>query len=269
MDVSHCCRVYKQDFERVRSKHPSPCSFCCNIWATFHQLFWPLVFPPPADYIPELQQRRKQAALRPERGTRLPPRCARCHRTHGIHLRKPDLGGPHCFVPPTLPTAGTQMCNESRAVLLCRPKGKNETKQNITTQRFPTAQFTFRRLICFLNRSENSFFLLVPSSSLLLPPSCSSCLQGGTAALASNPAAAAASLSHSASVSLLPFEAVALLAAFVEVGQVAEGPLPFLLLGLGPGAERCRPLQLSPHQFGVPAEVAGPGAVRGFVPEEL
>lgn len=70
-------------------------------------------------------------------------------------------------------------------------------------------------------------------------------------------------------VLVVPFEAVALLAAFVEVGQVPERPSRFLLPGLSPGAECCRPLQLGPDQFGVPAEVAGPGAVWRFVAEEL
>lgn len=121
-------------------------------------------------------------------------------------------------------------------------------------------------LICVLNRSAKSFFLLTLSSSLL-PPSYSSCLQGGTPALKSEPPPCREP--PRAPQWPLPFEAVALLAAFVEVGQVAERPPWSLLLGLSPGAERRCPLQLGPHQFGVPAEVTGPGAVRRFVPEEL
>lgn len=148
------------------------------------------------------------------------------------------------------------MCNKSCLVLLHRPDEKQHNRPRLT----------FRMLICFLNRSENSFFLLAPSSSLL-PPSYSSCLQGGTPALQYDPPPSRQP--PEAPERPLPFETVALLAAFVEVRQVAERPSWFFLLGLSPGAERRRPLQLGPHQFGVPAKIAGPGAVRWFVPEEL
>lgn len=57
----------------------------------------------------------------------------------------------------------------------CRNK-KNISKKKEACVRW-WLWFTFRRFICFLKRSEKSFFLFVPSSSLL-PPSPSSCLQG-------------------------------------------------------------------------------------------
>lgn len=123
--------------------------------------------------------------------------------------------------------------------------------------------------ICCLKRSENSFFLSEPSSSPL-PASPSSNLQRGTSASAQK------GHSHLSDPppprlleGVLPFEAVALPPPFVEASLEAEGPRGPRALRCGRGAEHGRPLQLGAHGFGVAAEVAGAGAVRRLVPEEL
>lgn len=66
---------------------------------------------------------------------------------------------------------------------------------------------------------------------------------------------------------VLPFEAVASVPAFVSV-RLETKPVRWLfaLSCFGPGAEIG---QLSSDGFGVPAEVAGAGAVRLLVPEKL
>lgn len=135
--------------------------------------------------------------------------------------------------------------------------------------------FTFRMFICFLNMSENCFFLFVPSSSPLSPPSSSylqvmpALISGFTTASRCKSKSKWDKSNISNSKVLLPFKAVALLSSFIKVRQETERSCGLFALSFGLGAEGSRPLQLGSHNFGVATVVAGTCTVWRLVSKEL
>lgn len=122
--------------------------------------------------------------------------------------------------------------------------------------------------ICFLKRSENSLFLFLVSSSPL-PPSLSSHLLGETTE-SSRRGRITSTFQRVQRELVLPFEAVASVPSFVRARLEPKWARGLGALScLGPEAVRGRSVQLVSDKAGVPAEVAGAGAVRRHVPEKL